>query len=110
MNISFSKKKLQKICNSEKKLRGEYGDRMSEKIQIRLFSLDEADSLEQLRGAPGRCHELTGDLVGHLALDLVHPMRLIFFPDHDPIPRTDEGTLIWERVTRVTIFDIRDYH
>ncbi|MBM79938.1 MAG: killer suppression protein [Planctomycetaceae bacterium] len=83
---------------------------MANKIQIRLFSLSVADTLEQMRGVLGRCHELTGDLSGCLALDLVHPMRLVFFPNHDPVPRSESGALVWVQVTRVTILDIRDYH
>lgn len=110
MNVTFLRSKLQKVCNSDKSLRGEYGDRMAEKIQVRLATLVQVETLAEMRLLPGRCHELTGDWAGHLALDLVHPQRLIFCPNHDPVPRTKEGSLIWELVTEVSIVVIADYH
>jgi len=32
----------------------------------------------------GTLHPLTGDLKGTFSLDLEHPLRLLFEPDHDP--------------------------
>ena len=110
MDVTFSSKKLQKVCNSAKKLRGDYGDRMASKIQTRLLDLSAVDSLDVMRSLPGRCHELTANLSGHLAVDLVQPMRLIFRPDHDPVPRRDDGSLIWEDVTKITVVKIDNYH
>ena len=70
-----------------------------------------ADTLEDLGKAPGaRCHELTANLKGQLAVDLVHPYRLVFRPDHDPVPAKEDGGLNWQAVTRVIIIDIVDYH
>ncbi len=57
-----------------------------------------------------RCHELTGDRGGQLSIDLDHPYRLIFIPDHDPIPTRTEGGLDWNRVTRILILEIADTH
>ena len=111
MEISFSNAKLAKTCNSEKKLRGEYGPRMAKLIQQRLAELQAADTLEDMRHVPGaRCHELTGNLDGCLAVDLVHPMRMVFKPDHDPVPCRDDGGLDWSQVTRLEVFAIGDYH
>ena len=110
MDVSFESKKLQKICNSESKLRGGYGDRMAAKIQLRLLDLSAAESLAVMRTLPGRCHELRADRSGQLALDLVHPARLIFKPDHVPIPTMKGGNLNWDLVTKVIIVEIYDYH
>lgn len=110
MNVTFASKKLQTICNSEAKLRGQFGPAMAKKIQTRLGQLVAAETLAVMKSLPGRCHELTEDWSGHLALDLVHPQRLIFRPNHDPLPATDDGTLVWKLVTEVTIVEIGDYH
>ena len=111
MEIHFAKPKLAKLCNSDKKLRGKYGPRMSSLIQQRLVELNDAESLEMLRYLPAlRCHELKGDLKGLLAVDLVHPDRLLFRPDHDPAATTDDGGLDWARVTKIEIVGIGDYH
>lgn len=111
MEISFSKAKLAKLCNSESKLRGEYGPRMASLIQQRLIELDDAETLDVMRYLPGpRCHELTKNLKGHLAVDLVHPKRLVFRPDHNPLPAKKDGGLDWSKVTKIRIVDIIDYH
>ncbi len=110
MEVTFAKSKLQKICNSESKLRGEYGPRMGELIQQRIASLRNATTLEDMRLLPGRCHELVANLKGCLALDLVQPDRLVFRPDHDPLPIDKDGKLEWRKVEKITIVDIGDYH
>jgi proteic killer suppression protein len=111
MDVSFSTSKLAKTCNAEKKLRGEYGPRMAALIQQRLAELRAADTLADMRSLPGaRCHELTANLAGHLAVDLVHPDRLVFRPDHDPIPSKDDGGMNWDEITAVVVIGIGDYH
>jgi len=110
MEVTFAKSKLQKTCNSDSKLRGEHGPRMAELIRQRLASLENADCLEDFRVLPGRCHELVANLKGCLALDLVHPDRLVFRPDHDPLPVDGDGRLEWAKVTKVEIVAIGDYH
>lgn len=110
MEVTFARSKEHKLCNSASKLRGEYGPRMAELIQERLASLVAAESLAVLRNLPGRCHELTGDLKGYLALDLVHPNRLVFRPTEDPLPELKGGGLDWDGVHGVEVWRIGDYH
>ena len=110
MEISFATSKLAKLCNSEKKLRGTYGPRMAALIQQRLVDLAAAETLEVMRNVPGRCHELRENLKGLFAVDLVHPDRLAFAPDHDPMPRLSGGGIDWSRVTKIEIVGIGDYH
>ena len=110
MDISYANSKLEKLCNSEKKLRGEYGPRMAGLILQRLADLDAADDLEVTRLLPGRCHELTQNLKGCLAVDLVHPDRLAFRPNHNPIPKKKDGGLDWKKVTAIEVMGIGDYH
>lgn len=110
MEISFDKKKLAKLCNSEDNLRAEYGPRMAKLIQQRLLDLSEAENLEEMRSLPGRCHALTQDWAGHLAVDLVHPDRLVFRPDHNPVPTNKGGGLDWGKVTEIVVVGIGDYH
>jgi proteic killer suppression protein len=111
MDVAFTTNKLAKLCNSEKKLRGEFGLRMAELIQQRLVELRAAEVLEDMRSLPGaRCHELQADRAGQLAVDLVHPRRLIFQPDHEPIPTREDGGLDWNSVTAIVIVEIVNYH
>jgi len=111
MEIAFANARLQKLCNSDKKLRGKYGPRMADVIQQRLMELRDSENLAILATLPGpRCHELKGNLAGHLAVDLVHPDRMVFKPDHDPLPAKDDGGLDWRQVTRIEVVGIGDYH
>jgi len=110
MEISFATSKLAKLCNSEKKLRGTYGSRMAGVIQQRLMDLDAAETLESMRNVPGRCHQLTANLDGLFAVDLVHPKRLVFAPDHDPVPQLRGGGVDWSKVTKIEVAEICDYH
>lgn len=111
MEVSFANSKLQKLCNSDKKLRGEYGQRMANLIQQRLAELSAADTLEDMRTLPGaRCHELTQNLKGLLAVVLVHPDRLAFRPKESPLPKKQDGGLDWSRVRHIEIAGIGDYH
>ena len=111
MEVSFANSKLRRICNSAKKLRGEYGSRMADLIQQRLAELMDVDTLEEMRTIPGaNCHELTQNLKGLLAVNLVYPDRLAFRPADSPPPRKPDGGLDWSRVKYIEIAKIGDYH
>jgi proteic killer suppression protein len=95
-------------------LEKQHGIIQAKKIRVRLAALQAADNLfafwPPLR-KPERCHELTGGKrAGQISMDLDHPNRLIFVPDHDPLPQREEGGLDWERVTAIIILGIEDTH
>lgn len=111
MEIAFCSRKMEKLCNSSKEMLAKLGDRGAKALQLRLVQITAADTLEDLRRVPGaRCHELTADRKGQLAVDLVHPRRLVFEPDHNPLPAKPDGGLDWQRVTRVLVIEVVDYH
>lgn len=110
MEISFTNSKLAKVCNSESKLRGEYGPVLARWIQQRLGELDAAVNLEVMRHLPGNCHELKQNLKGLLAINLVGAERLAFKPDHEPLPTLAGGELDWSKVTKIIVVGIGDYH
>ena len=111
MEITFASRKMQKACNSNKEMRARYGDRTAQRLQQRLAELAAAQTLDDMsRLPPARCHELAGDRRRQLAVDLVHPRRLIFVPDENPVPTKPDGGLDWTQVTRVQVIDVVDYH
>jgi toxin HigB-1 len=111
MDIAFASRKLEKLCNSEKEMKAQLGARNAKVLQTRLAQIKAAKTLEELGKVPGaRCHELKADRKGQIAADLVHPQRLIFVPDHDPRPEKPDGGLDREKVTRVLVVEITDYH
>ena len=113
MDICFADSKLEKECNDERLLLRRHGDRRAVKLKTRLGVFREAKVLADLGppyAGPHRCHELKGDRAGQLSVDLDHPYRLIFLPNHDPIPLREEGGLDWSRITAIKILGIEDTH
>jgi proteic killer suppression protein len=110
MDILFNDAKLEQDYNSQRVLKKRFGKRMAAVIRSRLDNLGAANNLEEMRQLPGRCHELLGDRARQLSLDLVHPLRLIFIPADDPIPRKLDGGMDWPQITSVRILGIDDTH
>lgn len=113
MDISFKNTKLEREFSEEKKLEKAHGSRRAKAIGIRLTELRAASCLYDFwppKSGPGRCHELTGNRKGQLSIDLDHPYRLIFVPNHKPIPLKNDGGLDWKQVTSIMITGIEDTH
>jgi plasmid maintenance system killer protein len=110
MNISFKNTNLAKSLNDGAQLERTHGALRARKIRIRMKELMAATSLMDFwppKSPPGRCHELTeGNRSGQLSMDLDHPYRLIFIPDHDPVPTRQDGGLDWSQVTAVKILGV----
>lgn len=111
MDIAFRTRKLEKAFNSTEVLQKAQGARMAEAIKIRLAVLKAARSLALVPATPpDRRHQLRGDRDEQFAVDLVHPHRLVFQADHDPVPRKQDGGIDVEQVTAITIVAVIDYH
>lgn len=110
MDILFSTKKFEKECNNQQLLVRCYGSVTAKRLRQRLDDLRAATCLEVMRKLPGRCHELKGNRVGQLSLDLEHPYCLIFKPGNDPIPLKEDGGLDWAGVTIVIVIGVEDTH
>lgn len=77
----------------------------------RLSELKAAPTLKDVSHLPPqRCHELIGDRKGEFSVDLVHPYRLLFVPDHTPVPRKEDGGIETNLVTAILIKEIEDTH
>jgi proteic killer suppression protein len=63
-----------------------------------------------MEGVPGQCHQLTGDRRGEFALSLVGSHRLVFVPDHDPVPTLNNSGIDRAEVTKILITEVVDYH
>lgn len=111
MHITFSTHKLEKTFNSEKALIRSYGDRMKNAIVNRMAVLSVASNLALVPTTrPEWMHQLTGKLNEQFAVDLIHPYRLVFKPNHNSLPRKDDGGIDRQRVEAITILDVIDYH
>lgn len=85
---------------------------MAEEVSARLQDLEAADTLEDLSPfPPTRVHPLKGNRAGQFAIDLVHPFRLVFIIDHEPVPSLPDKGVDRSAVTRIRVEDIGvDYH
>jgi proteic killer suppression protein len=110
VEIEFGTTKLQKLCSSERNLRRLLGDVCARKVRAHLMSLRAAEMLDEFRSLPGRCHELSGERSGQLALVLPDGKRLIFEPADNPAPTKPDGGLDWAGVRSVRLVEIADYH
>lgn len=110
MDIQFKTEKLAKECNTAKQLVRAHGDVRAKLIRRRLDALRAAVVLDDLRNTPGRLHELKGDRKGQFSFDLDGPYRLLFTPNHNPVPARPEGGIDWTRITAVMILGVEDTH
>ena len=111
MDIIITDRRLSKCANDNRKRVREYGKRQSDLIGVRLGELKAADNLEVMRALPrARCHELSGDRKGQLAVDLDYPFRLIFVPNHNPVPMKTDGGLNWSEVICIEVIEVVNYH
>jgi proteic killer suppression protein len=110
MQVLFATGKLMReLAQPGYRLR-RFGARGAARIDLRLQQLFAAPTLADARHLPGRCHALSGDLKGHLAIDVLQPYRLIFRPTANPVPLDNAGGLDWAAIDSITITDIIDYH
>lgn len=84
---------------------------MAKRIQVGVAVLSTADNLSRVPTAGSiRCHQLSSDRDEQFAIDLVHPRRLVFAIDQEPIPRKGDGGIDLSQVRNILIVEIIDYH
>jgi proteic killer suppression protein len=111
LDITFKNNKLAKILNDRKKLLRVYGAPNSKRIMMRLEFLRASVCLDDVpRDPPYRLHALHHNREGQFAVDLEHPQRLVFEPNHNPLPRLKDSSVDLKRVTAITILEVEDYH
>ena len=111
MDVTFRTRKLEKTFNAVSVLQKTYGGQMAKAIRVRMAVLKAARNLAMVPTTkPDRRHQLIADREGQFAVDLVQPHRLVFEPNHQPLPRKDDGGIDTERVTAITILEVIDYH
>ena len=110
MEIDFQDRKLEKICNSDTLLLKVFGKVNAKKIKMRLDDLRAAQKLADVAHLPGQYHNLSGNRKGQIAVHINEPYRLLFKPNHDPVPVTVSGNIDWEKITCITIIEVTNYH
>jgi proteic killer suppression protein len=110
VDITFNTKKLEKQLTNPSQTARTYGTN-AKKILQRIADLSAASNLADMRFIlAARCHELTGNRAGELAVDIIKNDRIVFIPNHYPPPLKEDGGLDWSLVTAITITFVGDYH
>ncbi len=111
MKIDFRTRRLAKAFNRESTMNTTFGSRVAKAIMRRMAVLEAAPNLAMVPVMPPeRCHQLGGDRNEQFAVDLVHPKRLVFIPNHGPVPRKADGGIDTAQVMEITIIEVVDYH
>lgn len=113
MDIKFRNPSLEKLANSARDLARKFGSQVARKVQIRLGMLAASECLEDVSHlSPERRHELQGSKKGQFAVDTTKTsgVRVVFKPNHDPVPVKEDGGVDLSKVTNIVIWDIGDYH
>ena len=106
MQVVYADKELARCAGDKAYAVRKMGQRRADAYMDSLSDLRGAANLDDLRGVPGRYHELTGNRAGQWACDLDHPYRLIFKPILNSF-----GNVIGLVVEQtVSILEIVDYH
>ena len=108
MEISFASSQLSALCYDERAQKRRLGAVRAKRLRARLSDLDAASCVRDL--VAGRPHPLRGNRAGEFALDLDGGTRLVFRSTEQPPPVRADGSIDWQRVTRVCITFIGDYH
>ena len=99
------------MANTQTSARASLGKVGGDRLMRRLEDMRSSNTLAIFRTLPqGRCHPLKGNYKGKFAVDLDNPYRLIFEPANDPLPTLEDGGLDLNRITKVRILRIEDYH
>lgn len=86
MQVNYRNRQIEKICTNASAATKKYGKRTAGLIHQRVDEIYAAVSVEMLvQFGIGRCHRLFGNRKGQYAMDLEHPLRLIFEVNGDEI-------------------------
>ncbi len=105
MQLHYASNYLKKLCTSESAATKKLGARCARTLIFRVGQMKAAENIEDLIGAPGHFHALTGDRKGQWACRLQGGLRLIFVPG-------THGEMVLKEISApyLTITEITDYH
>ena len=111
MKVTVKTTKLQKLLGKHKELVKAFGDKRARLIERRIVYLRGASNLHNVPPTkPFRCHELTGQRKGEFAVDVDEKLRIVFVPDHEPVPKLPDGGIDRKAVNEIVIIEVEDYH
>ncbi|MCF8239752.1 MAG: type II toxin-antitoxin system RelE/ParE family toxin [Melioribacteraceae bacterium] len=110
MRINYKSKKLEKSLTIPKDIQKTYGQ-LAKKIKQRMDEFTASKNLAVLGKLPGPdCHQLEGNRKEQFSVSISGNWRIIFVPNHIPVPVKEDGGVDWELVSNIKILEVIDYH
>ncbi len=112
MEIIFGTTRLKKLLESEKELVRKYGTKEANALMRCLTHLEGAERLCDVPTMPPTSlHPLDKDRKGQFAVGhKKRKNRIVFVPDHNPLPTINDEKLDKKKVTKIKILEVKDYH
>jgi toxin HigB-1 len=113
VKVSYKTNKLKDLLNTQKDLIRAFGKKVAKAVMVRHQLLKSSSTLQDLPHTPPvRCHALKGNRKGQYAMDTAAKsgFRIIFRPDHEPVPENKDGSVDRSQVTDVEVLDVINYH
>lgn len=110
MKINYKNKKLEKSLTIPKEMLKKYGN-LAKRTKQRMDEFAASKNLAVLGKLPGPdCHQLEGNRKEQFSVSISGNWRIIFVPDHNPVPVKEDGGVDWEQVNEIKIIEVIDYH
>lgn len=93
MDVDFADEGLRDLCERQAMAGRRLGKIGARRLRARLADLLAAGRVAGL--VAGHPHPLAGNRAGQFAVDLDGGRRLVFEPDHDPVPCKEDGSIDW---------------
>lgn len=106
MEIAFQTRSLRDVCESDEKLKRQFGDRTAESIKTRLADLRAAASIQDV--VSGNPRKITRDGKPLMILELDGGRVVAFCPNHLRMPLRPDGLVDWVAIYRIRILSIED--
>jgi plasmid maintenance system killer protein len=110
MKVDFASNKLRKQMGSASEIKRAFGVN-AKRVKQRLDEMEASPNLAVLQQIPAaNCHPLKGDRQGEWAVDVSGNHRIVFEPDHDSVPKKENGEIETIKITDIKILKTTDYH
>lgn len=110
MEILYGNNKLRKQLGNASQIKKAFGIH-ARRVSARLEDIASAPNLKVLMQLPAACcHMLAGNRQGQWAVSISANQRLIFEIANSPVPLKEDGGIDAEKVTKIEIVEVVDYH
>lgn len=110
MKIDYGSNKIKKKLSNASEIKKAFGVN-AKRVSQRIADIEASANLAVLMTIPAaNCHPLKGSRKDEWALDISGNHRIIFILGHNPIPKTEDNSIVTVLITDIVIIDTEDYH